>query len=437
MRKTTSEIIRDRKIKQQSSLINGLLRLLIRPLYNRPCSVKYIRNVDMKKFKNEPLLVLVNHASRFDYAFVQGALGKRKYNFVAAEEEFHRTKFKLVFKLGHAIPKKSFVPDLNAIRGISTILNKTKNGCVAICPCGLSTVGGAQQPIIPGVGKMVKHFGVRVLTVRIYGAYLVCPKFDLKERHGHVEVVLDELFSPEQLNQYTAEEIDLKIDEALFTDDYEWNATRQHSYKRKDKKYAEHLEQILYKCPKCGTEMEMLGHDNVIECLHCKNAATLDDKYNLVPVGESIIPKNPREWYDWERREMRRAVKNPDFFLEEHVTLGMQPTYGYVKHGLQTYPVGEGTLRIDRKGLTYKGTRDGKEWEVFIPSDKIYTTIINIDASFLCTYASGEFLMFTPDRYSAIRMNFAIEEVHRENGGKWQNFPWFDYDKLGFEEYKK
>ena len=40
--------------------------------------------------------------------------------------------------------------------------------------------------------------------------------------------------------------------------------------------------------------------------------------------------------------------------------------------------------------------------------------------------------MFTPDRYAAIRMNFAIEEIHRVNGGKWQNFPWFDYDKKGF-----
>ena len=227
MKKTTSEIIRDRKIKQQSPLISGFLRLMINPLYNWPCSVKYIRHVDMKKYRKEPLLVLVNHASRFDYAFVQGALGKRKYNFVAAEEEFHRTKFKTVFKLGHAIPKKSFVPDLNAIRGVKTILTQTKNGCVAICPCGLSTVSGAQQPIIPGVGKMVKHFGVRVLAIRIHGAYLVCPKFDLKERKGHVEVELDELFSPEDLAKYTAEELDLKIDQALFTDDYEFKQITQ------------------------------------------------------------------------------------------------------------------------------------------------------------------------------------------------------------------
>ncbi len=79
---------------------------------------------------------------------------------------------------------------------MTRIIRNAKNGCVGIFPCGLSTVGGAQQPSVSGTGKMLKHFGVRVLAVRISGAYLVCPKFDLKERYGHVEVELFELFSP-------------------------------------------------------------------------------------------------------------------------------------------------------------------------------------------------------------------------------------------------
>ena len=63
----------------------------------------------------------------------------------------------------------------------------------------------------------------------------------------------------------------------------------------------------------------------------------------------------------------------------------------------------------------------------------LYTTIMNVDGSFFCTYASGEFLMFTPDSPSSVRWNMAIEEIYRVNGGKWQNFSWFDYDKQGFE----
>ena len=134
---------------------------------------------------------------------------------------------------------------------------------------------------------------------------------------------------------------------------------------------------------------------------------------------------------------MRRAVEaDPSYCLEEHVTLGVQPEYGYVGKNLVAYTVGEGTLRLDHEGLTYKGTRDNKSFEVFIPRDYISTTIINVDGSFFGTYASGEYLMFTPDSPSSIRWNMAIEEIYRIHGGKWQNFHWFDYGKQGFDMYK-
>ena len=167
MKKTTNEIIRDRKVRQPSRFVNGLLRLLVPIIYTNPYSVKFIRNVNLKQYKNKPLIIVVNHASRFDFAFVHGVMKNRRINFVAAEEEFHRTKFKLAFTLGRNIPKKSFVPDITTIRGMTKILRKTKNGCVAIFPCGLSTVSGAQQPSMVGTGKMLKHFGVDVLAVRI------------------------------------------------------------------------------------------------------------------------------------------------------------------------------------------------------------------------------------------------------------------------------
>lgn len=402
-------------------------------LYYKQCSVKMIRKVDPKDYKNKPVILVSNHASRFDYAFLYYVMKGRRMNFVAAENEFHRTKFKTVFKIGRVIPKKNFFPDTTTIRGIAQVIKKEKNGCVALFPCGMSCASGAQQPSMLGTGKLLKHFGVHVLAVRIHGAYLVCPKYDLKERYGHVEIELEELFTPEQLSRLSAEEIDKKVDEAIFTDDYAWNESRQYAYNRKDKKYAQDMEQLLYKCPKCGAETEMSGHGNVIECKHCGNAATLDDKYNLVPVSGSVIPKNPREWFDWERREMRKAVKNPDFVMEEHVTLSLMPDYEYISDNALAKPAGDGVLKLDRNGLTYTGTRNGEQWQVHIKSENINTLCLPVDASFFYTYASGEFLLFTPDTSSCMRWSLAVEETYRVNGGKWQNYPWFDYDKQGFE----
>lgn len=429
MKKTTNQRVKEIKVRKPNAIVNATLSQVARLLYYRQCKVDMTFHVDPKDYKDKPVIVVANHASRFDYAFVNYIMKRRRINFVAAENEFHRSKFKTVFKLGNVIPKRNFVPDTKTIQGISRILKKEKNGCVALFPCGMSTASGAQQPSMLGTGKLLKHFGVHVLAIRIHGGYLVCPKFDVKERYGKVEVELEELFSPEQLAVLPTDEIERRVDEALFCDDYEWNATRQHSYNRKDGKYAQNMEQILYKCPRCGTEMQMEGEGDVIRCKHCDNAARLDDKYNLVPIGGSVIPRNPRVWFDWQRREMRKAVEQEGFFIEEHVKLGLLPDYGYMKNNEVANIVGEGTLRVDRTGLTYKGTRNGSEWSVFIKSEHINTICLPVDGSFFYTYASGEFLQFTPDVPSSMRWSFAVEECYRANGGKWQNYPWFDYDE--------
>lgn len=428
MKSTTDQIVKSIKFKKINPFINAVLGRIARVVYYRPCKVSVTRTVDLANYKDKPVIVVANHASRFDYAFINFAMKGRPINFVAAENEFHRSKFKFIFKIGHVIPKRNFVPDIQTIRGMAHILRRERNGCVAIFPCGMSTASGAQQPAVIGTGKMLKHFGVHVLGIRIHGGYLVCPKFDVKERYGKVEVELFEMFDPDTLKELSADEIQLRLDSELFCDDYEWNSTRQNSYNRKDGKYAENMEQILYKCPNCNAEIQMQGRGVEIKCTKCGNGATLDDKYNLTPIADSKIPLNPREWFDWQRREMRKVVSNPDFVLEEHVKLGLMPKYGYLGNNLVANDAGEGILHLDKDGLSYTGTREGEPWTVFIPRDMISTACLPVDGSFFYTYASGEFLCFTPDSISSMRWVLAIEEVYRTQCGKWQNYPWFNYD---------
>ena len=429
MKKTTNEEIRSWKVKKMSPLLDWMFRIRNKLRYDIPFGVKYFRKTDMKKYRHEPLVILSNHSARYDYTFVKGAIGKRRFNFVTAEEEFHRSCLKNIFKLGHCIPKKGFVPDLHTYRKIRELFKNVKNPCLAICPCGLPSISGAQRPIVPGIGKLLKMLGARVLVVRVHGSYLTSPRYDIAERPGCVEVELEEFCSPEDLKKYSPEELDNKINEALYTDDYEWNKTKQYSYKCKSGNYAQNMEQILYKCPKCKQEFVMQGRGNKIRCTHCGNGATLDDKYNLVPLPDSVIPVTPREWFDWERREVRRAVRDPDFCITEHAVLGKQPDYGYVKeNNLTAYPIGEGEIRLDKEGFRYKGTRDHKPWELFIPRQLLYTTIMNDDCSYFCTNASGEFLQFVPDRLSSVHWSFAVEEISREYDGSYKHFPWFDYE---------
>lgn len=433
MKKTTNEIVKNLKIKKVNPIVNGLLSFVAKTLYYKKCEVEIERRVNLDDFRRKPVIVVANHASRMDYAFVNYAMKRRRINFVAAENEFHRAHLKTVFRLGHVIPKKNFVPDMTTVKGMSKIIKKEKNGCMCIFPCGMSTASGAQQPSANGSGKMLKHYGVDVLAVRIHGGYFVSPKFDVKERYGKVEIELFQLFTPEQLQVLSEREIQRRLDDALFTDDFAWNEQRQNGYKC-DWGYANNLEQLLYKCPNCGAELRMEGRGNEIKCLKCGNGGVLDDKYNLVPFAGSTLPGNLRVWYDNQRRAVRKQVMQPDFCLEEHVRIGAMPEYGYIPDKKIGDIVGDGILRLNKSGLSFQGVRDGKDWEMFVKWDLVDTLLFPVDASFFYTYAGGEFLYFVPDSLSCVKWQLSVEEVYRTNGGRWQNYPWFNYES---EEYSE
>ena len=104
-KKTLNERIKSRSVKKQSAVANFTLRVLCGILYYKKCHVTVDRKVNLKDYKDRPLLVVSNHASRMDYAFVTKALGTRRVNFVAAENEFHRSHLQGVFKFGNVIPK--------------------------------------------------------------------------------------------------------------------------------------------------------------------------------------------------------------------------------------------------------------------------------------------------------------------------------------------
>ena len=101
--KTTDQIVKEIRVKKMSRPISALMGFLVSFLYKKPCKVTVDYHVRIKDYKNKPVIVVSNHASRFDYAFVRMAL-KRPLNIIAAENEFHRKKFKTVFKLGQVIP---------------------------------------------------------------------------------------------------------------------------------------------------------------------------------------------------------------------------------------------------------------------------------------------------------------------------------------------
>jgi hypothetical protein len=355
-----------------------------------------------------------------DYVFMALPLLPKRYNFVAGYNEFFRSHLKLPLYNAQAIPKKNFTPDIYTIKQINRVIKK--NGNIILFPEGMSSISGANQPIVNGTGKLLKHYKIPVYYSLIQGGYLTCPKYNLDERYGHVDVTYDLLFTKEDLEKLSPPEIEDKVNEALYHDDYAWNKIHKYHFKNNGT-IANDLHDLLYWCPKCGTEFKMLGEGNTIKCLHCGNGATIDDTYEMHPFNSNcVIPETQTKWFNMERDNVKREIQNPDFKLQEHVKIGFLPDDKMLKDQATSIIRGEGILTLDIKGLHFEGVKDEKPYNFNIPPKSLPTYGMCTDLSRFYTFLNGEFIEFYPDNRVVEKFFLATEEIHRLNGGAWQDF---------------
>ena len=409
------------KAKQASPILYGVLKYLVaRPILAKGYGFKKNFITDFRKEKG-PYILISNHASRADYVFNSAWL-KPRFTFVLGYNEFFRSHLAPLMNMLHNIPKRNFTADYHTMKLISEHLKKGHS--ISIYPEGMSSIGGMNQPVTVGTGKFLKHFGVPVYYSVIKGGYLSMPKFNCVDRKGTVEADLDIMFTPDDLKKLTPQEIEDILNEKLFHDDFRWNKEKQYHYDAKGK-IAEGLETLLYKCPSCGEEfkMEVTGGDT-IRCTKCGNAAKVDDTYMISPVGDSKIPEFISTWYNWQRDELRKEIlANPNFKMTEKVKLGNLPDYKYLKDKATSIVVGEGTVTISRNGFEYIGTRNKEPFSFHLSTDEVPTFGMCTDITRFYTFFNGVFMEFYPIGENHVMKFFmAAEELHRANGGKWQDF---------------
>ena len=416
---TLQEKLEARKIKKPGFiywLLGGVWKLLFLKKYN----VHYKFNIDVKKLKG-PYIVVSNHASRLDYIYSGLAFYPQKLNFVAGYNEFFRSHLQGVFKLLRVIPKRNFTSDIHTVKEVLRILKD--GGKIMLYPEGMSSIGGGNQPCALGSGKLIKHCKVPVYMTKIKGGYLTNTKYCLDERIGRVDVEVDQLFSVEDIEKMSADEIQSKLDQAIKHNDYDWNKTERVAFKGKGR-MAHNLHHLLYWCPKCGKELTMKGHDNVIECLECGNKAILNEYYDLLPENETcVIPETPSKWFNDERLRVRELVKDDNFIYQEHIKLGVLPKYKYLKNKATSEIVGDGLLTITKKAFVFEGTKDNQPFKLEIDPKTLPTFGMCTDVTFFYTFDNGVYYEFIPDGETTAKWLLSVEEVHRAVGGKWQDFP--------------
>ena len=293
---TIEQQLLKREYKTPSNFVWFLYSVLARlPFFGPKYHVTYKKIDDINDYKG-PAFIIWNHQSRRDYLFLKNLVAPHKFNMLAGYQEFFRKKFTWLFKQAQVIPKKNFTNDPKSIRAIDRIIKS--GGTVAFAPEGTSSVFGHNQPIVPGTGRFLKYYHVPVYFMKLEGAYLTSHKVCIDDRIGKVNATLSLLFAPEDLLKMTPEEIDSKINEAFHHDDYKWNKKMHIKYKSKGK-ILTNMNDMLYKCPRCGKELCIDTTGRTLKCLECGNGGTMDDYYDLHPFDETCkLYDTPTDWVD-------------------------------------------------------------------------------------------------------------------------------------------
>ena len=419
---TEQQKLESRKLHPVSSWIYRFLgKVVVNGVLAKKYNAHFTYADDVSKYRGQSYVVVSNHASRMDYVFTAPAFLPDTFNFVVGYNEFFRSHLAMILRMMQVVPKKNFVHQPYAIRQIIKIIRA--GGRIIILPEGMSSISGANQPCATGSGHLLKNLGVPVLYTKISGGYLTAPKFNLTDRIGRVDVVAGVLFTPEQLKEMTPDEIQRELDEKLYHDDYEWNKTARVKFDGKGR-MAENMHQLLFWCPKCGGELTMESFGDSIRCKKCGNGGHLNEYYDLIPDEGSTLPDTPRVWFDMQREHVKEQVREPGYKLTEHVKIGELPKYRYLKKEDTSEIVGEGELTLDAEGLHFDGRRNGESYSFSVPIKQLPTYGMCTDVSRFYTFVDGEFTEFYPERDSAELWMLATEEMHRAQGGQWQDFPW-------------
>ena len=384
--------------------------------------------------KKGAAFIVWNHQSRRDHTFLCTACWPRRMSMVCEYNEFFRSHLHFAFKYAKILPKKPFdITDFVGIKAINSII--MSGGIVALSPEGNSSNFGGNQPVALGTGKLLKHYKVPVYIMHLEGSYLTNNKNFDEDRIGRVNGELRLLYSKEDLDKVTDQEIEDRLNAEFHFDDYEWNKTARVKYKHKSS-ITTHLEDMCYKCPKCGEEFSMVSENNHIKCSKCGNGAQMNDYYDLIPYEGSIIPSTPSEWVLNERQDIIKQIREDDKYrFETDVDLGMLPNDHYLTDLKTSEKVGEGKIIIDHSGFHFVGNKNNEPFEIHLNYTQIYTFNIPVDLSKISVYVKGEYHEFAPKvRAAAVKALLLVEEMHRLHVNAWKNFPWYDYM---YEPYKK
>ena len=327
---------------------NLLFRTLMRVLSQPDLRATHFKaeKIGMDRLgKREPCLYLMNHSSFIDLKIASKLLYPRPYNVVCTSDGFVGKKW-LMRNLG-CIPTQKFVPDLMLIRDMMHSLKNLKCSVLMYPEAGY-TFDGTATLLPDTLGKCIKLLGVPVVMIRTYGAFARDPLYNnLQLRKVNVSAQMEYMLSPEEIAEKSADEINGILHECFTFDSFRW---QQENHIRLTEQFrADGIGRVLYKCPHCGAEGQMRGHETLLECLACGKTYELTEEGEMrATEGETEFSHVPA-WYAWERECVKKEILDKSYALETDVDIGV------LIDSEALYMIGEGHLHHDVFGFHLTG----------------------------------------------------------------------------------
>lgn len=369
-----------------------------------------IRKINMKGIK-PPYLLLANHNALMDVDILNLATFPHRINYVIAIDGFIGRE-KLLRNVG-GICKRKFTNDINLIRHLRTV--KKNGNIIQIFAEARYSLCGTNAIIPDSLAKLAKLLDIPVVMLKMHGHHINSPYWNLHNRKiKGIEAELKCIMNQDEVRNLPLKEVNRLIQENYVYDEYKWQKDNKIEVKYKGR--AEGLHKVLYQCPHCGTEYEMDSKDDVLFCRHCGKKWKYSSYGELSAVeGETEFSHIP-DWYEWERENVRREVKEGKYRFESIVHVDALPNAdGYIH-------LGQGKLIHDLNGFHLEGyyKENDEHYSLDIPALDTYS--VHIEYEYLGKYGDcvdlntlNDTLYVYPEceKFAVTKISLATEEIYK------------------------
>lgn len=428
MKKDLKTKLVNRKVSRPNPLLMGI-GMWVLGIVNRMYKVAFSYDYDPKAIRGQPTILLSSHASRLEFIYAIYGFGRKDINVVCGYQNIlKKGLYPLFLKLG-VISKYLYQPDFMCVKNILQVLRR--NGAVGLFPEGIQSTSGSMHPINPATTKLIKSSKANIVVCTTKGAYLATNRYASDRKKGYIGVNYSLLFTPDMLEELTAEQIYEKLLEKLRYNDFAYNKTARNQYVGK-KPNAFGLEKILYKCPACKTEHRLSVENDTIVCGGCGFRVKVNEYYDLVDDGGEAYPFDIDIWYQWQRRCVAKQVKADSFALELTGSLSTLKTDKLRRAPEDRQILSVGKAKLTNRGLSFSGSLDGKKVDFEFPAKTLYSLTFST-RNFLEFYHNSDYFMLIPagEKTGLIQWTLAAEEIHNLCDDKWRNASADVYDYCG------